>query len=71
MISLFTVQDLLTGQRVGAVDAMAYDWTSKVLFWTSSTYKSVVAFKVTDGSRRDIATELVQPKGISIHPGTG
>lgn len=71
MISLFTVQDLLTGQRVGAIDAMAYDWTSKVLFWTSNTYQSVVAFKVTDGSRRDIATELGQPKGIAIHPGTG
>lgn len=71
MISLFTVQDLLTGQRVGAIDAMAYDWTSKVLFWTSNTYHSVVAFKVTDGSRRDIATEIGQPKGIAIHPGTG
>lgn len=71
MISLFPDQELVTGQRVGTVDAMAYDWTSKVLFWASSYYKSVVAFKVTDGSRRDIATELKQPKGIAIHPGTG
>lgn len=71
MISLFTAQDILTGQAVGIVDAMAYDWTSKVLFWTSTTYKSVVAFKVTDGSRRDIATELEKPKGIAVHPGTG
>lgn len=71
IICLFTDQELLTGQRVGLIDAMAYDWTSKVLFWTSSTYKSVVAFKVTDGSRRDIVTDLKYPKGIAVHPGSG
>lgn len=71
IISLFTVQEILTGQRVGIVDAMAYDWTSKVLFWTSTSYKSVVAFKVTDGSRREIASNLIKPKGIAVHPGTG
>ncbi|XP_028331825.1 low-density lipoprotein receptor-related protein 2 [Gouania willdenowi] len=66
-----TVQQILTGYRVGTVDAMAYDWTSKVLFWTTTSYKSVVAFKVTDKSRRDIVTGLRSPKGIAVHPGAG
>uniref|UniRef100_A0A3B4FXS2 Low-density lipoprotein receptor-related protein 2 n=1 Tax=Pundamilia nyererei TaxID=303518 RepID=A0A3B4FXS2_9CICH len=61
-------QQILTGYRVGIVDAMAYDWTSKVLFWTTSTYSSVVAFRVTDKSRRDIVTGLGNPKGIAVHP---
>lgn len=71
MISLFAAQQLLTGQGVGTIDAMAYDWTSKVLFWTTSSYKSVVAFKVTDKSRRDIVTGLKYPKGIAVHPSDG
>lgn len=71
MISLFAAQQILTGQRVGTIDAMAYDWTSKVLFWTTSSYKSVVAFKVTDKSRRDIVTGLRYPKGIAVHPSDG
>uniref|UniRef100_A0A665WHY5 Low density lipoprotein receptor-related protein 2b n=1 Tax=Echeneis naucrates TaxID=173247 RepID=A0A665WHY5_ECHNA len=64
-------QQILTGYRVGTVDAMAYDWTSKVLFWTSSTYRSVAAFRVTDKSRRDIVTGLRNPKGIAVHPSAG
>lgn len=68
---VFLVQQILTGYRVGTVDAMAYDWTSKVLFWTSSTYRSVVAFRVTDKSRRDIVTGLRNPKGIAVHPSAG
>uniref|UniRef100_A0A672JCA6 Low density lipoprotein receptor-related protein 2b n=1 Tax=Salarias fasciatus TaxID=181472 RepID=A0A672JCA6_SALFA len=56
---------------LGIVDAMAYDWTSKVLFWTSSTYGAVVAFKVTDKSRRNIVTGLRYPKGIAVHPSAG
>uniref|UniRef100_A0A3P8PZF7 Low density lipoprotein receptor-related protein 2b n=1 Tax=Astatotilapia calliptera TaxID=8154 RepID=A0A3P8PZF7_ASTCA len=65
------IQQILTGYRVGIVDAMAYDWTSKVLFWTTSTYSSVVAFRVTDKSRRDIVTGLGNPKGIAVHPSAG
>uniref|UniRef100_A0AAQ5Z5D7 Low-density lipoprotein receptor-related protein 2 n=1 Tax=Amphiprion ocellaris TaxID=80972 RepID=A0AAQ5Z5D7_AMPOC len=53
------------------VDAMAYDWTSKVLFWTTTSYKSVVAFRVIDKSRRDIVTGLRNPKGIAVHPSAG
>lgn len=56
---------------MGTIDAMAYDWTSNVLFWTTSTYRSVVAFKVTDKSRRDIVTGLRNPKGIAVHPSAG
>ncbi|KAK0146057.1 Low-density lipoprotein receptor-related protein 2 [Merluccius polli] len=66
-----TETTILTGYRVGMVDAMAYDWTSKVLFWTTSTYKTVVAFRVPDKSRRDIVTGLRNPKGIAVHPGAG
>uniref|UniRef100_A0A671UNK4 Low density lipoprotein receptor-related protein 2b n=1 Tax=Sparus aurata TaxID=8175 RepID=A0A671UNK4_SPAAU len=66
-----TVQQILTGYRVGSIDAMAYDWTSKVLFWTTSTYRSVVAYRITDKSRLDIVTGLRYPKGIAVHPGVG
>lgn len=68
---LQTVQEILTGYRAGIVDAMAYDWTSKVLFWTTSSYKSVVAFRITDKSQRDIVTGLRYPKGIAVHPSAG
>uniref|UniRef100_A0A3B3E196 Low-density lipoprotein receptor-related protein 2 n=1 Tax=Oryzias melastigma TaxID=30732 RepID=A0A3B3E196_ORYME len=61
-------QQILTGYRVGIIDAMAYDWTSKVLFWTTTTYRAVVALRVTDKSRRDIVTGLRNPKGIAVHP---
>lgn len=67
----FPVQQILTGYRVGSIDAMAYDWTSKVLFWTTSTYRSVVAYRITDKSRLDIVTGLRYPKGIAVHPGVG
>ncbi len=50
---------------------MAYDWTSHILFWTSSTYRTVSAFKVTDGSRRDIVQNLKYPRGIAVHPSAG
>ncbi|XP_076154846.1 low-density lipoprotein receptor-related protein 2 [Alosa pseudoharengus] len=66
-----THQQILTGFRVGTVESMAYDWTSKVLFWTSSTYRSVSAYKVTDGSRREIVEQLKNPRGIAIHPSAG
>jgi len=62
---------VLIGHRVGMVEAMAYDWTSKVLFWTTSSYKSVVAFRVPDKSRRDVVTGLRNPKGIAVHPTAG
>ncbi len=67
----FSVQEILTGERLGIIDGMAYDWTSKILYWTTSTYKSVVAFKVTDKSRRDIVTGVTSPKGIAVHPMAG
>lgn len=70
-LDALSVQQILTGYRVGTVDAMAYDWTSKVLFWTTSTYRSVVAFRVADKSRRDIVTGLRNPKGIAVHPSAG
>uniref|UniRef100_A0A3P8ZIX3 EGF-like domain-containing protein n=1 Tax=Esox lucius TaxID=8010 RepID=A0A3P8ZIX3_ESOLU len=62
---------ILTGYRVGHAEAMAYDWTSKVLFWTSSNYRVVVAFGVNDKSRRDIVTDLKNPRGLAIHPSEG
>uniref|UniRef100_A0A4W6E5T0 Low density lipoprotein receptor-related protein 2b n=1 Tax=Lates calcarifer TaxID=8187 RepID=A0A4W6E5T0_LATCA len=65
------IQEILTGYRVGTIDAMAYDCTSKVLFWTTSTYKVVAAFRITDKSRRDIVTGLRNPKGIAVHPNAG
>uniref|UniRef100_A0A3B4B3M5 Low density lipoprotein receptor-related protein 2b n=1 Tax=Periophthalmus magnuspinnatus TaxID=409849 RepID=A0A3B4B3M5_9GOBI len=64
-------QQILTGYRVSSVDAMAYDWTSKVLFWTSSSYRIVAALRVTDKSRRDIVTGVRNPKGIAVHPMAG
>uniref|UniRef100_A0A671Q6S8 Low-density lipoprotein receptor-related protein 2-like n=1 Tax=Sinocyclocheilus anshuiensis TaxID=1608454 RepID=A0A671Q6S8_9TELE len=63
--------EILTGYRVGSVESMAYDWTSHILFWTSSTYRTVSAFKVTDGSRRDIVQNLKYPRGIAVHPSAG
>ena len=66
-----TDQQVLTGYRVGKVESMAYDWTSKVLFWTSSSYRVVSAYKVTDGSRRDIVEGLKNPRGIAVHPSAG
>ncbi|XP_057682782.1 low-density lipoprotein receptor-related protein 2 [Corythoichthys intestinalis] len=65
-----SAQEILTSYRTSA-DTMAYDWTSKVLFWTSASYHSVVAFRITDKSRRDIVTGLRNPKGIAVHPGAG
>ena len=56
---------------MGKVESMAYDWTSKVLFWTSSSYRVVSAYKVTDGSRRDIVEGLKNPRGIAVHPSAG
>nr|XP_046225254.1 LOW QUALITY PROTEIN: low-density lipoprotein receptor-related protein 2 [Oncorhynchus gorbuscha] len=63
--------EILTGYRVGHAESMAYDWTSKVLFWTSSSYRVVVAFRVTDKSRRDIVKGLKSPRGLAVHPSAG
>ncbi|XP_051792178.1 low-density lipoprotein receptor-related protein 2 [Erpetoichthys calabaricus] len=63
--------EVILGHRIGGVEAMTFDWISKILFWTSSTYKTITAFKVTDKSRRDIITNLGKPRGIVVHPGIG
>lgn len=63
--------EVVSGHRVDGIEAMTFDWISKILYWTSKTYRAITAFKVTDKSRRDIIQNLNNPRGIVVHPAVG
>ncbi|XP_041123031.1 low-density lipoprotein receptor-related protein 2 [Polyodon spathula] len=66
-----TGMEVVSGHRVDGIEAMTFDWISKILYWTSKTYRAITAFKVTDKSRRDIIQNLNNPRGIVVHPAIG
>ncbi|MBN3296498.1 LRP2 protein, partial [Amia calva] len=66
-----TGMQILTGDNVGFIESMAFDWTANILYWTSSSHRVITVHKVTDSSRRDIVQDLRNPRGIAVHPQAG
>uniref|UniRef100_A0A3P8VV89 EGF-like domain-containing protein n=1 Tax=Cynoglossus semilaevis TaxID=244447 RepID=A0A3P8VV89_CYNSE len=61
-------REVLAANRVEGVEALAYDWISKNLYWTDPRYRSISVMKVADKSRRTIIQNLNNPRAIVVHP---
>uniref|UniRef100_W5N103 Low-density lipoprotein receptor-related protein 2 n=1 Tax=Lepisosteus oculatus TaxID=7918 RepID=W5N103_LEPOC len=66
-----TGMQVLNGHRTGFIECLAFDWTSKILYWTSTSFRLIAAYRVTDKSRRDIVQDLRNPRAIVVHPRAG
>ncbi|XP_069081387.1 low-density lipoprotein receptor-related protein 2 [Pleurodeles waltl] len=66
-----TGREIITAQRVESVEALAFDWISKNLYWTDPRYRSISVMKLADKSRRAIVQNLNNPRSIVVHPVIG
>jgi nidogen (entactin) len=57
---------------IGSPEGLAVDWVSRNIYWTDST-KDTVEVASVEGKRRRVLfdTNLVNPRGIAVHPQRG
>ncbi|XP_032801941.2 low-density lipoprotein receptor-related protein 2 [Petromyzon marinus] len=58
----------LTSRDVSSVESLAYDWVSKNLYWTDTHNRAVTVMRLIDQSRRNILSNLQNPRSIVVHP---
>lgn len=63
--------EILAANQMDSVQSLSFDWMSKNLYWTDSTYKSVSVLRLADKSRRQIIQNLQKPRAIVVHPVAG
>ncbi|KAA0197145.1 hypothetical protein HAZT_HAZT000423, partial [Hyalella azteca] len=57
---------------IGSPEDVAVDWISRNIYWTDSGNDEIVASSIEGGLRRTVVTgDLVNPRGIAVHPGRG
>ncbi|KAI4544121.1 hypothetical protein MG293_004387 [Ovis ammon polii] len=66
-----TGREIITANRVPGVQSLSFDWISRNLYWTDSSYRSVSVIKLADKSRRTIIQSLNNPRSIVVHPTAG
>lgn len=66
-----TGKEVLTANRLGNVECLAFDWISRNLYWTDGGLKSVSVMRLADKSRRQIISDLNTPRSIVVHPTAG
>uniref|UniRef100_A0A452F8B2 Low-density lipoprotein receptor-related protein 2 n=1 Tax=Capra hircus TaxID=9925 RepID=A0A452F8B2_CAPHI len=66
-----TGREIITANRVPGVQSLSFDWISRNLYWTDSSYRSVSVIKLADKSRRTIIQNLNNPRSIVVHPTAG
>lgn len=55
--------------QIGTVEAIAFDWMRRQIYWTDSSFQHVAAANSLSGTRRIVASEgVIQPRGITVHP---
>uniref|UniRef100_A0A4W2GWF9 LDL receptor related protein 2 n=1 Tax=Bos indicus x Bos taurus TaxID=30522 RepID=A0A4W2GWF9_BOBOX len=64
-------REIITANRVPAVQSLSFDWISRNLYWTDSSYRSVSVIRLGDKSRRTIIQNLNNPQSIVVHPTAG
>ncbi|XP_043344111.1 low-density lipoprotein receptor-related protein 2 isoform X2 [Cervus canadensis] len=66
-----TGREIITANRVPGVQSLSFDWISRNLYWTDSSYRSVSVIKLADKSRHTIIQNLNNPRSIVVHPTAG
>ncbi|KAK7069005.1 Calcium ion binding [Halocaridina rubra] len=63
---------IVTGGGTGSPEDVAVDWVSGNVYWTDSENDVIVVSSMEGGKRRVVITgDLVNPRGIAVHPGKG
>lgn len=70
-IFLLLGKEVLAANRLGNVESLTFDWISRNLYWTDGGLKSVSVMKLADKSRRQIISNLNNPRSIVVHPTAG
>ncbi|XP_015843100.1 low-density lipoprotein receptor-related protein 2 [Peromyscus maniculatus bairdii] len=66
-----TGREVLVANRLGNVESLSFDWISRNLYWTDGGIKSVSVMRLADKSRRQIISNLNNPRSIVVHPTAG
>lgn len=57
---------------IGSPEGLAIDWVSRNIYWTDSTKDTVEVANLETKLRRTLFdTQLVNPRGIAVHPQRG
>ncbi|CAG0901758.1 unnamed protein product [Darwinula stevensoni] len=66
------INPLQTAVGLSSPEGLAVDWLSKLIYWTDSTKDTIEFTSIESGRRRTLHSEnLVNPRGIALHPGRG
>lgn len=66
------LNNILFSGNIGFPEDIAVDWVSKNIYWTDSFNDVVAVASIEDGKQLTvIKEELVNPRGIAVHPGYG
>ena len=58
--------------KIGSPEDVAVDWVSKNIYWTDSLNDKIGVAKMEgEMIRTVIEDELVNPRGVTVHPGLG
>ena len=71
---LTTGSQIVVPNRLRSVEGIALDWVAKNLYFTDGSYGtlSVVRLKSTNfEDRRELLTQLGNPRAVVTHPSTG
>lgn len=59
-------------QGIGSPEGLAIDWVSRNIYWTDSTKDTIEVANLDTKLRRTLfKTNLVNPRGIAVHPQRG
>lgn len=60
------------GDGLLSPEDVAVDWISRNIYWTDSANDEISASSIDEGLRRSIIVgDLINPRGIAVHPGRG
>lgn len=63
---------LILVSDIGSPEGLAIDWVSRNIYWTDSTKDTIEVANIETKLRRTLFdTQLVNPRGIAIHPQRG
>lgn len=68
----FTCFSIVSIPDIGSPEGLAIDWVSRNIYWTDSTKDTIEVANLETKLRRTLFdTQLVNPRGIAVHPQRG